>query len=396
MKRTIRLFTVAAMLAVFAAPVLAQTNGPKECNDETKSTLYTKYYENLPKGAAGQAVSYAAAKEYLATCPTDDDQYTKALKKFIGLYDAATRKSQFEDAYAKKNYAEVINLGKQVLADDPNNPHVYILMGVAGYNAAVAGNTSLAPESAEYAKKAMEMIESGNPPKDWAPFTGKDQTLAWLNYSIGKAKLTASPADALPYLVKAARYESELKKNPQTYEDISSAYERGPRAQLSDDYERLYKDKPATPESELAAANINQVIDRQIDALARAAALSVGNEAAKKAYMDVLIGLYKYRNKSDAGVNELVAGILSKPVPDVPTPLMSLPTPAPTPTPVATGSQTGTPATATSGTQANKGGTTTTGQPQSGNKATGTAKPTPTPVKTPAKPRARANHRRRG
>jgi hypothetical protein len=394
MKRTIRLFTVAAMLAVFVAPALAQTNAPKECNDETKSTLYTKYYDNIKPGK-DQAVSYAAAKEYLATCPTDDDQYTKALKKFIGLYEAATRKNQFEDAYAKKNYAEAMNLGKQVLADEPNNLHVYILMGVAGYNAAVAGNTSLAPESAEYAKKAMEMIESGKSPDSWAPFTGKDQTLAWLNYSIGKAKLTASPADALPYLIKAARYESELKKNPQTYEDISSAYERGPRAQLSDAYE-IYKGKPATPESELAAANINQVIDRQIDALARAAALSVGNEAAKKAYMDVLTDLYKYRNKSDAGVNELVAGILSKPVPDVPTPLTSLPTPAPTPTPVTTGSQTGTPTTATSGTQANKTGTTTTTQPQSGNKTTSTTKPAPTPVKPPAKPRARANHRRRG
>jgi cell division septation protein DedD len=393
MKRTIRLFTVAAMLAVFAAPALAQTNGPKECNDEVKSTLYNKWYENRTDH---QDVAYQAAKEYLTTCPADESDQAKFLKKWVGLYENAVKgvqlKSQLDDLYGKKDYAGVMNVGKQLLALDPNNLKAYILLGYIG-NFTADSNPALAAESANYAKKAIEMVEAGKTPENWQNFS-KDEVLAWLNHSIGLATAKSAPADALPYLLKSVRYESPLKKDPLTYVAIEQAYENGPYTKLSEEYKTKYGGKDETPESKLALENINQIVDRMIDAYARAAALSTGND--KKTLMEALTEMYKGRNKSEAGVNELVAGILSKPVPDVPTPLTSLPTPAPTPTPVATGSQTGTPATATSGTQANKSGTTTTGQPQSGNKATGTAKPTPTPAKPPVKPRARANHRRRG
>ena len=43
MKQKARLLTLCAALAVFAAPVLAQT---KECSDEFKSAAYQKWYDN--------------------------------------------------------------------------------------------------------------------------------------------------------------------------------------------------------------------------------------------------------------------------------------------------------------------------------------------------------------
>ncbi|HEY2962626.1 MAG TPA: hypothetical protein VGJ37_09445, partial [Pyrinomonadaceae bacterium] len=46
---------------------------------------------------------------------------------------------------------------------------------------------------------------------------------------------------------------------------------------------------------------------------------------------------YKYlHNNSDAGMNELIAGIVSKPLPPEPTPLTSLPPSTPTGTPAST------------------------------------------------------------
>jgi len=382
MKRTINLLALAGMFAVFAAPTLSQT---KECTDEFKSATYQKWYDNRKDH---QDVAYQAAKDYLATCTTED-QYSKALKNFADAYDKlqATNSvnKQFDDAYKNKKYADQIRLGKQIVATDPDNSAIYVVMGLAGL-----GDPALLNESADYAKKAITMIEAGKP---FAPLASKDQALAYLNYVIGKSVIKNSPTDAIPYLLKAVRYESDLKKNPQVYAELAGAYGEGPIAKLSEEYKAKYTTE--SPESKLALANINQMIDRQIDALARAAALS-SDAANKKAVMDVLTGLYTDRNKSPAGLNEMIAGILTKPIPDLPTPLTSLPS-TPSSTPATTGSPTsGASSNGTNG-SANKtgsGGATNGGQNKTGSvtaSGTGTAKPaaSPTPIKKP-----RANHRR--
>src|SRR6266550_53186 len=312
MKRTIILLAVAVMMAAFAAPAWAQA---KECNDEFKAATYQKWYDNRKDH---QDVAYQAAKEYLATCTTED-QYSKALKNFADAYDSLTAKSkineEFKAAYEGKKWADQIRLGKQIVATDPENSAIYVVMGLAGL-----GDPSLLNESAEYAKKAITMVEAGKP----FAVASKDQALAYLNYVVAKSVIKNTPADAIPYLLKAARYESELKKDWRLYYDLASAYNEGPRAKLTEEYKaKVGPNQTETPESKLVLANLNQVIDRQIDALARAAALA--DATNKKGIMDELTDLYKYRNKSDTGLNELVASVLSKPLPDMPTPLTSLP-----------------------------------------------------------------------
>ncbi len=95
----------------------------------------------------------------------------------------------------------------------------------------------------------------------------------------------------------------------------------------------MYSGKDETPESKLMLANINQLVDRMIDAYARAVALAGSDTTfatAKTGWNDSLTTWYKYRNadKTD-GMDQVVAGILSKPLPPEPTPLTSLPTTAP-------------------------------------------------------------------
>jgi len=385
MKRTIILLAVAVMMAAFAAPAWAQA---KECNDEFKAATYQKWYDNRKDK---QDVAYQAAKEYLATCTTED-QYSKALKNFADAYDSLTAKSkineEFKAAYEGKKWADQIRLGKQIVATDPENSAIYVVMGLAGL-----GDPSLLNESAEYAKKAITMVEAGKP----FAVASKDQALAYLNYVVAKSVIKNTPADAIPYLLKAARYESELKKDWRLYYDLASAYNEGPRAKLTEEYKaKVGPNQTETPESKLVLANLNQVIDRQIDALARAAALA--DATNKKGIMDELTDLYKYRNKSDTGLNELVASVLSKPLPGMPTPLTSLPsTTSSTPATDSTGATGSAQPGTTGATKAAGNGATSTGVPTktSSTPATGTptgsAKPaaTPTPIKKP-----RSNHRR--
>ncbi len=338
MKRALNLLAIVATFVVFAVPALAQT---AECTEDFKTATYKKYYDNR---TAHQDIAFQATEEWIAKCPNEDSAYATAIKKFNAAYKAATGtaalKKQMEEAYTKKNYAEQIRIGKQIIAIEPDNTAVYIIMGNAGL-----GDAAVLNESGQYAKKAIEMVEAGKP---FAPLTSKDQALAYLNYDLGKSLLKSSPAEAIPYLLKAARFESELKKNPSVYVDLAGAYGEGPIAKQSEEYKAKYPTE--TPESKVAFENINQLIDRQIDALARAAALST-NPANKKAIMDLLAGLYNDRHKSATGLNEMLASVLSKPVPDFPTPLPPptpavTPTPAPatTPTPAATPAASPTPA----------------------------------------------------
>ncbi|HJZ81022.1 MAG TPA: hypothetical protein VKD91_11775 [Pyrinomonadaceae bacterium] len=342
MKRTIKLLALAAAVMVFAVPALAQK---AECTDENKAAWYQKFLDNR-KG--DQKVAYEAAKMYLDNCPADpNDAQAKYMKeKFVDIYEAnqkaAATGQDFEKAIASKNYPEQIRLGKQLLEKNPDSAPVNIVMGVAGlYDANVLA------DSAEAAKKAISLIEAGKP---FAPIASKDQALGYLNWTVGKSLAKSDPNGAIARFIKAARYEGDPKKNAQLYNELAAAYGEGPVAKLTQDYQ-AFVGKPETTESKLVKANLNQAIDRQIDAFARAAALST-NPADKSAIMEVLTGLYKDRNTKTDGLNDLVAHVLDKPVPDVPTPITTLPEPSSTP--------------ATNG--ATNGNGTTNGTANSGNK----------------------------
>lgn len=336
---------VGAMLTLLSpAVMMSQTPAAAGgCTDEAKGALYAKFLANwkgkTPETPTGdQEVAYNAAKEYKVLCPADESAQAKYMGKFAATYAAAERKSQFLVAYDKKNYADFMRIGKQLLTEEPDYTRGYVLLGIVGYLASNAGNNALNAESLPYAKKAIEMLEAGKTPDDWKPYTGKDDALAWLNYAMGQY-MKASPAEALPYLLKAARYQSIFKTIPLTYAEIGRAYELGIYAKQEDAY-KPFADKPESPEQQLALANIYQTADRIIDGYARAIALAADDpklQANKTTWMQTVTDLYKFRNKgSDAGLAQLLSGILQKPLPDIPTPVTALPTPAaaaPSPTP---------------------------------------------------------------
>lgn len=333
MKRTMKYLALAAALTVFAVPALAQK---QECTDENKTKWYQAFLDNRKGNEAQQKAAYDAAKLYLDNCPDDpnDAQRTYMRDKFVKPYDDMMAKAgvgkQFEDAVKNKNYPDQIKFGKQLLVTNPDTPAVMIIMGVAGlYDANVL------PDSAEAAKKAIALIEAGKP---FAPIASKDQALGYLNWVVAKSIAKSDPNNAITYFIKAARYEGDPKKNPVLYNELAAAYGEGPVAKLTADYQ-AFVGKPESNESKLVKANLNQAIDRQIDAFARAAAYST-NAADKAAIMEVLTGLYKDRNTNTDGLNDLVAHVTEKPVPDLPTPITTLPA-ATTSTPATSGGTNG-------------------------------------------------------
>jgi len=352
MKKLITFVGICTTVAILALPVAARNliaqpdNAFQDaCTQETKDALYQSFLKNRQ---GDQAKAYDDAKKYLA-CPPGAE-VTEAqqkiidyLKNFVSKYDAAMKKVNYRVKIYNdpRNYPEGYAMGKEILATEPDNLQVLVDLGANAYLLPPLKNSQLTAEGLGYAQKALQLIDSGKTLDDWKPLASKDEAVAYLNYSIGALTLEHDPSSALKNLIKAAQFETLLKKSPYTYAYIAGAYETGPYAKLSDEYKSKYSGKDETPESKLMLANINQLVDRMIDAYARAVALA-GTDAkfaaAKTGWNESLTQYYKFRNsdKTD-GLDQIVATVLSKPLPPEPTPLTSLPaTSAPAATPAST------------------------------------------------------------
>lgn len=383
MKKIISVFAVFAILGLMAISAFAQA---PDCSEEGKAAIYTEFTANR---TSDSAKAYEAGKKYLG-CSQAEDQYTAYLKKWVTAYEKEIRKQKMLVLIYDKdkvNYPEGLALGKAILADEPDNLRAIIDQGYGSYLAAVnLKNESFNADALTYARKAIQLIESGKAPAKWEPFKGKEDTLAYLYDVVGRLTLKDNPAAALTTFVKKAQFETDLKKDPYTYYFIAAAYESGPYTKLSADYKTCCEGKDESPQSKLLLENINQVVDRMVDAYARAVAVAGSDPkyaAKKKEWMDDLSTWYKFRHGGqETGLPEFIASVLSKPLPPEPTPVTTLPAAA-----------TSTP---TSGTPATGAGASTSAAPTATptTEAANSAKPATTTngSTTPAKPKPRNNH----
>src|SRR6185369_8917379 len=152
-------------------------------------------------------VAYQAAKDYLQKYSKDKDQYTDYLQKWTAAYDSDERKRNLPNLINQKNFTEAYRVGARILADEPDYLRAQIDLGYAGYLAASNKDETHNAEALNYARKSIQLIEEGKVPTEWAPFKGKDDTLAYLNYAVGFLTLKTAPEQAIDAFIKAAQYE---------------------------------------------------------------------------------------------------------------------------------------------------------------------------------------------
>lgn len=393
MKKIKTFLTMGATVAMLALPLAARAQDA--CAPEARSALYKDFLANRQND---QPKANEAAKKYLA-CPADpaatEDQkkIIDYLTRWTKAFEEGSKKNRSNEVlvalYNNKDYPKAFEIGREVLGGEPDNVQVLVHLGANGYLVAPLKNDQLVSEAVQHANKALQMLDSGKTLTDWGPLQNKDTAVAYLNYTVGSLTVEKDPSAALKNLLKSAQFETPLKKSAFTYALIAGAYETGPYAKQSEEYKAKYSGKEETPESKLALANINQLVDRMIDGYARAVALAATDQklaAQKTAWTESLTQWYKFRNNSETtGMNELVAGILSKPLPPEPTPLTSLPA-APTSTPTSGG------ATPANGTVNGNGASSTTTKPATTTTAptqpaSANTKPAPGKPGNPGRPR---------
>ncbi|HEX6285329.1 MAG TPA: hypothetical protein VFZ71_10665, partial [Pyrinomonadaceae bacterium] len=274
MKKMMMFVMIGATVALLALPVSAtnlnsdfNNTAQDQCKQEEKDAWYAEF---LKIRTTDQAKAFELAKKYLACPPAGEvtepqQKIIDYLKKWSAAYEEGMLKIRLPQLlYNEKKYEEAYEIGRKILAKEPDNLKVLVDLGANGYVVAPMKNAQLTTESLDYARKALQLIESGKTVEDWAPLANKDAALAYLNFTIGTLSLEKDPGTALKNLIKAAQFETPLKKSPYAYAYIAAAYETGPYARQSEQYKITYGGKDETPESKLALANINQLIDRMI------------------------------------------------------------------------------------------------------------------------------------
>jgi hypothetical protein len=311
------LILAALVFGAFTSIALAQEAAPAKPQDEEKTELYRKYYEGAKGGAEQQKVAYDIAREYLKKFGSDEDQYVKAVRKWVAKYEAATRVVDFNQAVAAKDYTKTFTVGRQLLEQEPENFKVLLQLVNAGLLNARAGNKSLDTETIALARKTLQLVDS-NKVTDPAPMASLDDVRGFLNFGLGSLLEVTAPAEAKAAFLRAIKEGGAYKTDPTTYFLLGATIYNAEYQPLAAEYSAKYTGKDETPESKLMLERANAIGSRAIDAMARAIALATKPEYkdSKAKWLAQLTDIYKdFHNNSDAGLNELVATVLSKPLP---------------------------------------------------------------------------------
>lgn len=318
-------------LAVFAVVLLLPPHAQCAAVDalrvgvvvqDAKAALYEKFHQNTTGDINAQRIAYEAGKEYLQKYPGDTDAKAKEVKDWVARFEANLPVEVQVKVFREKNYPAAFELGKQLLVKDPDNLKILTALGYAGMPASASGNSDFLADSMTYAKKAIQLLEAGKAPADWKPFSGKDETLSWLNYALGLMAYRTMPGDAIGYLSRAAQYEAPPKKDPLLYFYLGTLYNQEYQKQ-SDSYTAKFGGKQETPESKAEFERVNALLDPAIDAFARAVAWADADAASQQRFqqqkadwMTKLTDRYKFRhNNSDVGLKEMIDTIRTKPLP---------------------------------------------------------------------------------
>lgn len=316
MNRLIITVAIAVLLLALVPKVNAVPTHPQQ--QDEKMELYTKFYEarKVASTAELQKALYPLAKEYLSKYGADTDQYTEAVRKFVESYERAVVEFDMANAFNAKDYNKAIDLGRQILSSEPENFYPLSFVAQAGFYSPPAEKAGRLDETLRAVRKGIELLEAGQVKRP-APFETLDRARGSFYMMHGWLTKDDSPAEAAKALRKAIQSDPTLKTNAAVHTILAQAVVQSEYTPLVDEYRQKFNNKPETADSRALAARVRAAGDRSIDTLARAIALSTqpNEQEVREQMLKQLTTLYTFFNGSEAGLKELIATVLSKPMP---------------------------------------------------------------------------------
>lgn len=308
MKKLISVAVLTLLVTSIVTTAFAQKQKSKdEYLKEIATLSNTKKPEDLEK-------AYQLSKEFFVKYPKEDNENAKKLKGFIKRY----RENAFFKSFEEKKYAEFYAIGKEILTEQPDNVEITMNMGYGGYDILLKTNEkTYAEDSLKYCKLTLELMEKGNVPTNFSPFTSKDEALAWMYYVIGHFSSEKDLKESAVNFYKATLYESTIKKSSQPYYVVAYYYEKVYEQAAGDLNAKVQAKTISDADYKTETEKVEKIIDRMMDAYARAYKLGEAEKnPAVTTWKQRLAQIYQYRKKTDAGLDSYITYIVSTPFAD--------------------------------------------------------------------------------
>ncbi|MFY9609805.1 MAG: hypothetical protein WAU45_14450 [Blastocatellia bacterium] len=306
-----------AMLTSLASARTAEDQAAAQDPKAEEAAAYKAWYD--ANAAKDYAKAMELAKAYVEKYPGGQNvAYLK--EKWV----PSTRTLLFNQAIAQKNMADMIRVGTDVLADNPDNLDYLIAMSVqlrTNELFATPPNFAHAKEAAEFTERAMKLIESGKTPtpNPNSPFDKNktiaffDQTLAVIddhNKNIDKALDRYRHAASLDPM--SPLYFFHIGRlNQEKYLAAAKKFQELPEADR--------EASPPKPEVKAALDDVNKYADGVINGWVRYLGLTADKPTTgdTRSKVDTVVSeLYKFRNNNSTdGLAKLIEQNKTSPTP---------------------------------------------------------------------------------
>lgn len=303
-----------SVLGQSTTPLTGSASSTPENLEKEKSILYKRFLETYKNE---QASAFKTASDYLERFPNDESAQARFMRKFVSLYERALRQIHVARLVDEQNFAEAFTFGKDMLKAEPDDFITLYTLVQGGVLAFTTGNKSHAADAADYAKRALKLLESG------ANIDKREEKLGLLYVSLGIFYLTSDNAEARTYFTKFSGLDT-VKTDPRMYGRVADAVIGAEFYPL----QREFNSRFPTPEQKMSTQaeairlRLYLVVDFIIDALARAVGLAGADPRYRQLtadWLDRLIIFYKYRNSGYlTGLQEFVMETVQMPFPRPP------------------------------------------------------------------------------
>jgi hypothetical protein len=297
-----------AMLTSFAEAKTAEGQPAVQDAKAEEAAAYKAWYD--ANAAKDYPKAMELAKAYMEKYPAGQNvAYLK--DKWI----PSTRPLLFNQAIAQKNMADMIRIGREVLADNPDNLDYLIAMSIQIRTNELFGspaNFSHAADAAEFTERAMKLIEGGKTPtpNPNSPFD-KNKTLAFFHQTLAVVDDHNKNIDkALEHYHHAAGLDAMSplyffhvgRLNQEKYLAAAKKYQEMPEADR--------EANPPKPEAKAALDEISKYADGVINAWVRYLGLTADKPTTgdtRSKVEGVVTELYKFRNNNSTdGLAKLI------------------------------------------------------------------------------------------
>jgi tetratricopeptide (TPR) repeat protein len=304
--------TLLAAAIIFSGPIAGAAQEPPA--DEAGA--YRAFHE--ASAGTDTAAATAAAKAYLEKYPTG--QYAEAIKK----WQDGARLAQLDAAIKDKRTADMLAVGKEILAADPENLTViYALAFNIRRNELLASPPvyTNAPTAVDLATKGIGLVEGGKT-LTGVPNFDKNATLAWMTQILA---INAGRSGNAPEAIKLYEKSSSLAPNdPLVARNLLGVFtlRQGKYGEAAKAYNALPEADRAAAEPTAEVKAAKQALNQEADALIDAAAGFVAYGRSKglpqptvDRVNQVLETVYKGRYPEDASLEGLKKILTAKGAP---------------------------------------------------------------------------------